>query len=194
MLAFLAGLTVFYLCMSEKKILVVLFGTITLVLIAVALFPEAAVSVFRDLIPRPESFLSEIENRFLLWSVAWKQIVSNPVMGTGLDSYRLLIPKNAPVVLLNSMHCHNIFLNLWLETGLFGVLSFVWISLRAAFTAVRRLQYSSVRPCLSAGIGMVAATFIHGIMDASLVSSQTLSYFGLFLACLVVMNRKTVNF
>jgi O-antigen ligase len=115
-------------------------------------------------------------------------------MGTGLDSYRLLIPKNAPAVLLNSMHCHNIFLNLWLETGLFGVLSFVWISLRAAFTAVRRLQYSSVRPCLSAGIGMVAATFIHGIMDASLVSSQTLSYFGLFLACLVVMNRKTVNF
>ena len=50
MLAFLAGLTVFYLCMSEKKVLVAIFGTITIALIAVALFPEASVFYF----PRPD--------------------------------------------------------------------------------------------------------------------------------------------
>jgi len=194
MLAFFAGAMVFYLCMSEKTILVIVFGTMTLALASVALFPEKAVEIFRDLIPRPESFLSEINNRFMLWDVALKQIAINPVIGTGLDTYRLLIPKNAPVALTSSIHCHNIFINLWLETGILGVLSFLWISLRAGITAIRRLKYSPVRPYLSAGIGMIAIMVVHGLMDAPLVSSQTLAFFVLFLACLVVMNRKTMKF
>lgn len=191
MLAFLAGVTVYYLCMSEKAILVIVFGSITIILVATALFPEWSVAIFRDLIPRPETFLSEINNRFMLWDVALKQISKNPIMGTGLDTYRLLVPKDAPEVIKTSMHCHNIFINLWLETGLFGILSFVWIIIRAGIKAILELKNSTVRPYLSAGIGMIVITIIHGIMDAPLISAQTLSLFGLFLACLVVMNRKT---
>ena len=195
MLAFFAGITVFFLCMSEKTVLVAIFGTITLALAATALFPEAAVALFRDLIPRPETFLSEIETRFMLWDVALKQIFINPFIGTGLDTYRLLIPKDAPIALATSMHCHNIFINIWLETGLFGVLSFVWISLRAGATAIRRLKYSP-RPSLSFRRDRHDRRDVlsMGLMDAPLVSSQTLSFYTLFLACLVVMNRKTTEF
>lgn len=183
MLAFLAGITVFYLCMSEKIILVFVFGSITLFLVLAAALPELAVSIFRDLIPRPETFLSEIGNRFTLWNVALQQIAKDPIFGTGLDSYRLLIPKDAPSVLRSSMHCHNIFINFWLETGFFGVASLVWILIRTVSGAVRQLSSSNVRPYLAAGVGMITATAVHGIMDAPLVSSQTLALFGIFLGC-----------
>jgi len=190
MLAFFVGVTVYFLCMSEKTILVIVFGGLTLVLVGTAIFPEQSVFLFKDLIPRPETFLAEINNRFMLWDVALKQISKNPFMGTGLDTYRNLVPKDAPELLRTSIHCHNIFINLWLETGIAGLLAFVWIFSRAGISAIRQLKNSTVRPYLSAGIGMIVVTIVHGIMDAPLVSAQTLSFFGIFLACLVVMNRK----
>ncbi len=194
MLAFLIGITVFYLCMSEKVVLVTAFGALTLILALTAIFPEQSVMLFRDVIPRPQTFLSEIGNRFMLWDVALKQIIKNPIMGTGFDSYHYLIPKNAPAVLKSAMHCHNIFINLWLETGIVGICSFIWIFVRATINAVKELKDSPVRPFLAAGIGMVVITVIHGIMDAPLVSAQTLALYTIFLACLIVMSRKSSNF
>lgn len=193
MLAFILGVTVFYLCMSEKAILVIVFGTLTIVLGFTAIFPEQSVMIFKDIIPRPDTFLNEIRNRFMLWDVALKQITRNPFLGTGLDSYHYYIPKNAPAVLKTTMHSHNIFINLWLETGILGIASFIWIFMRAIIGGIKNLKNSSVRPYLSAGVGMVVVSCIHGVMDAPLVSSQTLALYGIFIACFIVMQRKNLE-
>ncbi|MHB1483973.1 MAG: O-antigen ligase family protein [Saccharofermentanales bacterium] len=194
MLAFLVGITIFCLLMSEKVILSVVFGAITIVLVATAIFPEKSVSIFSDVIPRPETFLVEIKYRFMLWDVALKQIAKNPFLGTGLDTYRYLVPKDAPLVLKNAIHSHNIFINFWLETGVLGFASFIWIFIRVIARAIKVLKTSNVRPYLSAGIAMIAVTAVHGIMDAPLVSSQTISLFGLLLGCIVVMSRNEQSF
>jgi len=57
--------------------------------------------------------------------------------------------------------------------------------------SVKALHLSSVRPYLAAGIAMIAATLVHGIMDAPLVSSQGIILFGLFLGALSVMVRQS---
>jgi len=191
MLAFLAGLTVFFLSMSEKNVLVIVFGFIMIVLTATAIFPELSVIVFSDIIPRPQTFLKEFENRFALWDVAIRQIVKNPFWATGINSYHLYVPADAPSTIRNAIHSHNIYINFLLETGVLGFLSFLWIMAISVVKSVKALHLSSVRPYLAAGIAMIAATLVHGIMDAPLVSSQGIILFGLFLGALSVMVRQS---
>lgn len=191
MLAFLAGLTVFFLSMSEKNVLVIVFGFIMIVLTATAIFPELSVLVFSDIIPRPQTFLKEFENRFALWDVATRQIVKNPFWATGINSYHLYMPADAPSNIRNAIHSHNIYINFLLETGLLGFLSFLLIIIKSIVISVKALHLSSVRPYLAAGIAMIAATLVHGIMDAPLVSSQGIILFGLFLGALSVMVRQS---
>lgn len=193
-LAFLVGITIFCLLMSEKVILSVVFGALTIVLVATAVFPEKSVMIFSDIIPRPETFLLEIKYRFMLWDVALKQIIRNPFLGTGIGTYKFLVPRDAPSVLKSAIHSHNIFINFWLETGVFGFASFIWIFIRVISRAIKVLKTSNVRPYLSAGIAMIAVTAVHGIMDAPLVSSQNISLFGLLLGCIVVMSRTAERF
>jgi O-antigen ligase len=191
MLAFLAGLTVFFLSMSEKNVLVIVFGFIMIVLTATAIFPELSVLVFSDIIPRPQTFLKDFENRFALWDVAIRQIVKNPLWATGINSYHLYMPADAPSNIRSAIHSHNIYVNFLLETGLLGFISFLWIIIKSIIISVKALHMSSVRPYLAAGIAMIAATLVHGIMDAPLVSSQGIILFGLFLGALSVMVRQS---
>jgi O-antigen ligase len=149
------------------------------------------VLVFSDIIPRPQTFLKEFENRFALWDVAIRQIVKNPLWATGINSYHLYMPADAPSNIRSAIHSHNIYVNFLLETGLLGFISFLWIIIKSIIISVKALHMSSVRPYLAAGIAMIAATLVHGIMDAPLVSSQGIILFGLFLGALSVMVRQS---
>ena len=180
-IAFMVGLTIFLFSMSEKGMLSAAFALIALLLAMAAVFPEKVVEILGGIIPRSALYIRGFETRFELWNIAIRQIKKNPFVGTGLYTYNLYVPVNAPNPFKGAVHAHNIFLNFWLETGLSGVLSFVWILGRSAVFALRRLRSSTMRPYLAAGLGIIAITVVHGIMDAPLVSAQTIAFFGIFL-------------
>jgi O-antigen ligase len=180
-IAFMVGLTIFLFSMSEKGMLSAAFALIALLLAMAAVFPERVVDILSGIIPRSALYIRGFENRFEIWNIAIRQIRKNPFVGTGLYTYGLYVPVNAPNPIKGSVHAHNIFLNFWLETGLTGVLSFVWILVRSSVFALRALHSSPMRPYLAAGLGIISITVVHGIMDAPLVSSQTIAFFGIFL-------------
>ncbi len=180
LIAFLVGLTVFLFAMSEKGILSAVFALTAIVLALAAIFPEKAVEILGHIIPRSAFDTRGFENRFQLWGIAIRQIKKNPFVGTGLFTYNLYVPVNAPEPIRGAVHAHNIFLNFWLETGLPGVLSMIWILARTAVLTLRRLHGSPMRPYLAAGLGLIVLTTVHGIMDAPLVSAQTIAFFGIF--------------
>ncbi|MHB1454487.1 MAG: O-antigen ligase family protein [Saccharofermentanales bacterium] len=191
-IAFMVGLMVFFFSMSEKKLLSAAFALIALLLAMGAIFPEKVVELVSGIIPRSAEYIRGFENRFELWNIAIRQIKKNPFIGTGLYTYSLYVPVNAPAPFKDAVHAHNIFLNFWLETGLFGILSFLAILLRTAVFALKRLNASPMRPYLAAGLGIIAITMVHGIMDAPLVSAQTIAFFGIFLgtACITRDEKK----
>lgn len=71
---------------------------------------------------------SSTSSRFPLYAAALKMIETRPIRGAGLgtDAVRLAIKDmnlyhgTAPFV-----HSHNLYLQIWLETGLMGVISYV---------------------------------------------------------------------
>jgi O-antigen ligase len=193
MLAFLVGLTVFFLCMSEKTALTIIFGLMSILLIVTAIFPEMSVSLFKDMIPRHEHFLSEFNHRFMLWEIALKEIYREPFLGTGIGTYKLFIPENVPSAIADSIHAHNIYVNFMLELGLWGIISFMWMIYRIVRKLLSALQRSGLRPFFSAGIGMISVTLIHGLMDAPLVSSQAIAFFSLLLGTLSISIKNTIG-
>lgn len=192
-IAFMVGLTVFLFSMSEKRLLSAAFALVALLLAMAAIFPEKVVDIVGGIIPRSAQYIRGFENRFELWNIAIRQIKKNPFIGTGLYTYHLYVPVNAPNPFKGAVHAHNIFLNFWLETGLFGILSFLLILVRSAIFALRRLHDSPMRPYLAAGLGVIAITMVHGIMDAPLVSAQTISFFGIFLGTTCITREDKAN-
>ncbi len=54
--------------------------------------------------------------------------LSNPILGSGLRSYKTaVVPYHTATWMEVYPHPHNIFLMLWIETGLAGLLAFIWI-------------------------------------------------------------------
>ncbi len=66
--------------------------------------------------------------RTIIWKESLDLALSNPILGSGLRSYKTaVVPYHTATWMEVYPHPHNIFLMLWIETGLAGLLAFIWI-------------------------------------------------------------------
>ena len=66
--------------------------------------------------------------RTVIWQESWQIVKAHPVLGTGLRSYpTAILPYHTATWMEVFPHPHNIILMLWIETGLLGLLAFLWI-------------------------------------------------------------------
>ncbi len=66
--------------------------------------------------------------RTIIWRESFNLALANPILGSGLRSYKTaVVPYHTATWMEVYPHPHNIFLMLWIETGLAGLLAFVWI-------------------------------------------------------------------
>ena len=102
------------------------------------------------------------EHRVRMWTYSGELIRQAPIIGHGFDSSRLFnelifrAPDGRDIIVL-SMHPHNIGLQIWLETGLVGVLLAVGFLL-TLMKAVLKSCLSSVRAFAAAGLIATIAT------------------------------------
>jgi hypothetical protein len=91
-----------------------------------------------------------------IWDAAARQSLHAPLFGHGLDSTRYLQPLNIDMDYYNNpivWHPHNMFLQLWLDTGFLGVLVITFLLL-LGWRAAIRFSVSS-RPAILAGLMML---------------------------------------
>lgn len=181
LIAFFVGLAVFLASMSERKIMCMITVALIGIFTYASFFPDSVVELASRVFPRSVLITEGLELRFELWNIALRQINKQPFIGTGLFTYRKYIPVNASYRIAGTIHAHNIFINFWLETGLPGVISFIWILVKVLKRAFDQLKDSPFRPYLAAVIAMISITVMHGMNDAPLISSQTIIFFGIFL-------------
>ncbi|MBU2566178.1 O-antigen ligase family protein [Patescibacteria group bacterium] len=82
--------------------------------------------------------------RVIIWKESWEIIKGHPILGTGLRSYKTaLIPYHQATWMEIFPHPHNIFLMLWIETGLLGLLAFIWLIGTWATSVIRPTPQSS---------------------------------------------------
>ncbi len=124
--------------------------------------------------------------RLLIWRGAWDMVRDFPWWGIGLGTYYLAWPPyRDPADATLGFYVHNDYLQIWIETGLPGVLLLISILATALFMVVqylRRPQHDSGERtevvALSCGLGAVAA---HSFLDFNLYTLSVSLLVGLAL-------------
>ena len=134
---------------NQKKI--ILF-TATIIFVVIFSFFNSLSYKFEKVIEQKESFLISTKildaHRQIIWGFSFSEFKKKPIFGTGPDTSNFL--NNSQNVIGHSRtgdmtfipsHPHNFFLELLLETGIFGLLSFLLLIYYANYFLIKRLNF-----------------------------------------------------
>ncbi|MEK9181146.1 MAG: O-antigen ligase family protein [Patescibacteria group bacterium] len=133
--------------------------------------------------------------RIKLWQTTGQIIAAQPVLGAGLMGFRewygAMRPNNHDEIL---NYPHNFFLNFWVETGLFGLLSVLGILLWTFWEGWKiyksRPEYQTL---ILAGFAALAALLAHGMLDAPFFKNDLSILFWFLLAIVPVLKSLEKN-
>lgn len=111
--------------------------------------------------------------RFLIWERAWQMLMDAPWWGIGLGTYWLHWPPyRNPLDSSAGFYVHNDYLQIWIETGLPGLLLLLAVYVAVLITFIRLLRYRKMDPAVtleSAGLfGGLLAVAVHTFFDFDL--------------------------
>lgn len=125
---------------------------------------------FQNLIKFDEH--TSIATRVEIWQVGAKLIFENPILGIGLGMYEHNYFVRAEEILGHAplektrLHSHNLFMETWLNSGLLGLATFIWIVV-LAFLQFKKVKSKEERKILVAVLAMLAYLMIHGVLDVT---------------------------
>lgn len=122
---------------------------------------------------------TSVSMRLDMWQGALSMIGDHPVLGIGWGAFKYVYPlyneliKEAGITIF---HAHNMFLNIFAETGVVGFFFYLWFFFGHAWYAVRFLQYQHTSPFAKAiamaTAGAIISMAISGLSDYDLFSVQ----------------------
>jgi O-antigen ligase len=126
-------------------------------------------------------------NRLVIWKPAWTMLMQSPWFGTGFGTFFLAWPPyQDPADTSAGTFVHNDYLQLWIETGLPGVLLFLAIPAATAWLTLRLLRRpeTDARTRIEATglFGGLLAIGTHSFVDSNFYVLPTMITAGLILA------------
>ncbi len=175
-----------------------------LILIGLMCIPVLPQSVYRRIMSLSNfSADTSAQYRILIYKTVWPMLKDYWVTGVGLgtdafmkicDNYYQFTKKTPP-------HSHNIFLQIWLELGFMGVLSFVWFIVRMIKKSVINIFSKTdkyINNILIAGISAIAGILVMGIAEYVWYYPRVMLIFwmvvGIILAGLSIANGRREGF
>ncbi|MBI4121972.1 MAG: O-antigen ligase family protein [Parcubacteria group bacterium] len=128
------------------------------------------------------------QSRLALYRGAIELIKQHPLTGTGLSGFGQAFESVRPEEYTEKLiYPHNIFLNFWTETGLFGLLAVLWIIILVFRLAFIKTNGNDLwRDALLAAL---LAMLIHGLIDVPYFKNDLAVLTWLLLAQLAVVGR-----
>ncbi len=130
--------------------------------------------------------------RFEIYSYSWQMIVENPIFGIGLggfQNYLSAIPISVSfreIILPYAYHPHNLYMSLWLNVGLLGLISFIGIVV--CVIGQYFVNNPGKKRLNNAGIFMILALvsiLIHGILDTTYFKNDLSAIFWVTIALIL---------
>ena len=141
------------------------------VLAGIAALPLLPVSIFNRILSIFNLNDTSTSSRFDLWAAGLQVIRRDPITGVGLgaDAVRRMVKLTQLYQGRASfVHCHNIYLQIWAEMGLLGLLSFLGAMLgmmKSAARAVRRSPNTPARHMAIGGTAAILGAMVCGLAD-----------------------------
>jgi len=115
----------------------------------------------------PASSHNSASTRFELWRSTLNLLHHHPLTGSGLAGFKsALVPYQVRGYVTGSIYPHDIVLNFWVETGLLGLVAFVWLMVQVARASTGGLGRDRWTRALCIGVlGALVALVVHGAVD-----------------------------
>jgi O-antigen ligase len=116
----------------------------------------------------PDSPANTVVLRLSLWKSTLNMLSHRPVFGGGLSGFKAsLEPYRDPAYHEHQIYPHNLLLNFWSETGLLGLIAFLWLTVQVVRSGLRGLEAGGWARIMAIGVlGVVLSFFVHGLLDA----------------------------
>ncbi len=132
--------------------------------------------------------LSDPQNTFVsrvnLWQATLRMLRDHPIFGGGLFGFAKSIqPYRGGVYEENLIYPHNIVLNMWTETGLLGLVGFIWLlvqAFRVSWTGWTSGP-AAWRPIQLGIVLAMVAIIVHGMVDVPYFKNDLALEFWTFL-------------
>jgi O-antigen ligase len=128
--------------------------------------------------------------RFMLWHGAWVMIKERPFLGKGLGTFMIYLPQYTPKKFIQ--YAHNSFLQIWAETGIFSLLSFL-IFLTSILSKAARLVRGNKDFILLGAFCGICGFLTHSFFDSQLYSLQLSILFWLMLGFLSAGSQASIK-
>ena len=165
---------------SRKRTAIVLsLGMMVLIclIILVSIGPDRMQNIWED--PTQETAvgsLGTINFRIEVWKWALNAIEDFPFTGTGLGTFRHVVLRLYPIFLppgYDIAHAHNIFLQIALDTGLPGLVSYLSILMIAFAAGWRSARRNSAVQSLAIGLlASLVSLHVYGLTDTLALGSK----------------------
>lgn len=165
------------------------------IIVCALAIPLLPTSIFHRILTITNTSDTSTASRIPLYEAALSTIRRSPITGAGLGTAAVqafiadnnLYHAKAPFV-----HAHDIYLQVWVETGLLGIVSFVGamlFNIKNAARTVRHCSDSAARTITCAGAAALCGTMVCGLADYLWNYPRVMSIFW-FLFALTIAGTK----
>jgi len=168
-LGMMAGIVIFFLIYSRKTMVVMLFGVAAVPFLPFVL-PASIVNRFMSIGNLADS---STNYRVNIWRGTLEMIEDHLLSGIGIGNgaFSVVYPKYSLMGIESAPHSHNLYLQITLETGIFGILIFAAVIFIFCQCAISQYADKSYKPndrnrlLSAAAFSGIAAVLVQGMTD-----------------------------
>ncbi|MFC1576301.1 O-antigen ligase family protein [Candidatus Omnitrophota bacterium] len=135
-----------------------------------------------------------LEGRLAFWKASLFAIADKPFAFAGLGNFEFIYRAYAPPISAETTMAHNLLLQLWIETGAYGLLAFAFFASMLILRTLKNILNSQTPPMLLAiRIGIlsgVIAFLIHNMACFSFFVPETAVVWWVMCGLLICTNRE----
>ena len=165
---------------GKWKVILPIFCTFIFLLISIPVLRERAALIFAS---------DGDASRFAIWKGAWGMIKEHPFLGKGIGTFMANFSQYTKG--LGVQYAHNCYLQIWAETGVFSLLSFISFLSLLLWQGVKAFRKSHDYIVL----GVFCAIFgflVHGFFDTHFYSLQLAVLFWFMAGMLVTVSKDRI--
>lgn len=161
-----------------------------ILLIAVILLSLAVPFTRHELLSIISTKDTSADVHVVMWKGAIRIIKANPILGTGLASFPVVYEKYKEATHVEFFpNPDELYLTLWIEMGLTGLIVFIWIVIRSFRTVAALLKNPEYRNYTVGLMAALISLLVHGFFDTPYFKNDLAVAFWVLAGLVVVIRR-----